>query len=53
MTWNDRGKQLTIEPGAPAGATQVTAARVFRVVVLPAGTTRDVSYDGRRVQATF
>ena len=25
MSWNDNARQLTIEPGAPAGATNVAA----------------------------
>jgi alpha-glucosidase/alpha-D-xyloside xylohydrolase len=53
MTWNDRAKQLTIEPGAPKGATNVTAKRAFRVLLLPDGTTRDVTYAGKRIQITF
>jgi alpha-glucosidase/alpha-D-xyloside xylohydrolase len=53
MTWNDRARQLTIEPGAPRGATNVAAARVFSIVVLPDGTARDVPYSGTRVQTAF
>jgi alpha-glucosidase/alpha-D-xyloside xylohydrolase len=52
MIWNDRARQLTIEPGAPAGATNVTGRRTFRVQ-LPGGTTRDVAYSGTRVRVTF
>jgi alpha-glucosidase/alpha-D-xyloside xylohydrolase len=53
MAWNDRARQLTIEPGAPRGATNVAANRTFRVQLLPEGTTRDVTYAGRRVQVGF
>jgi alpha-glucosidase (family GH31 glycosyl hydrolase) len=53
MTWNDRARQLTIEPGAPKGATNVTAARTFRVLVLPDRATRDVTYAGKRIQIAF
>ncbi len=53
MTWNDKTRQLTLEPGAPRGATNVAAERRFRVLLLPDGTTRDVTYAGRRVQVTF
>jgi hypothetical protein len=52
MIWNDRARQLTIEPGAPAGATNMTGRRTFRVQ-LPDGTTRDVAYSGTRVRVTF
>jgi alpha-glucosidase/alpha-D-xyloside xylohydrolase len=53
MSWNDRAKQLTIEPGAPKGATNVTTKRVFRVLLLPEGTTREVTYAGKRIQMKF
>jgi alpha-glucosidase/alpha-D-xyloside xylohydrolase len=53
MRWNDKTRQLTIEPGAPAGATNVAAERRFRVLLLPDGTTRVVTYTGRRIQVTF
>jgi alpha-glucosidase (family GH31 glycosyl hydrolase) len=53
ITWNDRAKQMTIEPGAPAGATNIVAPRAFRVQVLPEGTTKEVTYVGKRVQLTF
>ena len=53
VTWNDRGRTLTIEPGAPRGATNVVSPREFSVVVLPEGTRRSVSYSGRTVRVTF
>ena len=53
MIWNDNARQLTIEPGAPAGATNIAAERRFRVMLMPEGTTRDLTYSGRRVQVTF
>ena len=53
IAWNDRAKQLTIEPGAPKGATSVSARRAFRVLLLPEGTTRDVTYTGSRIRVTF
>jgi alpha-glucosidase (family GH31 glycosyl hydrolase) len=51
--WTDRTRQLTIEPGAPAGATNVVTGRTFRVQLLPEGTTKDVMYAGKRVQTGF
>ena len=53
ITWNDRDKRLTIEPGAPKGMTNVAGTRAFRLLLLPEGTVRDVSYTGRRVQTSF
>ena len=49
MTWNDRSRQLVVEPGPPAGATNVVAERRFRVIVLPEGTTTELTYRGRRL----
>jgi alpha-glucosidase (family GH31 glycosyl hydrolase) len=49
MTWNDRTRQLTLEPGAPAGATNEAVERRFRVELLPEGTRTDLTYRGRRL----
>jgi alpha-glucosidase/alpha-D-xyloside xylohydrolase len=54
MTWNDRTRQLTIEPAPPRGATSVPGPeRVFKVLLLPDGGTREVTYAGRRVTVAF
>ena len=53
MAWNDAARRLTIEPGAPTGATNLPSRRQFNVVLLPEGTTRNVSYAGTRVLVTF
>jgi alpha-glucosidase/alpha-D-xyloside xylohydrolase len=53
ISWNDRARQLTIEPGAPAGASNVVSTRSFRVQVLPEGTTRTVTFTGSRGQWVF
>jgi alpha-glucosidase (family GH31 glycosyl hydrolase) len=53
LSWNDRRRQLTLEPGAPDGASNVVTERPFRVVVLPEGTERMVTYRGRRVVVGF
>ncbi len=53
MTWSDRARQLTLEPGAPAGSTDLAVTRPFRVVVLPEGTSKEVTYSGRQVQVSF
>ena len=45
MTWNDRARQLTLEPGAPKGATNLATKRTFRVLLLPAG-----NDEGRRLR---
>jgi alpha-glucosidase (family GH31 glycosyl hydrolase) len=55
FTWEDSAKRLTIDPGTPAGApkTGATASRSFKIQLLPAGTTKDVVYNGRRLVVTF
>jgi len=53
MTWNERSAVLTIEPGPPAGATNLTARRTFTVEVIPGRKTRTVHYSGRRVVVRF
>ena len=53
FVWDDRARRLTIEPGAPAGATNVVGpAREFRVVVMPEAREERVRYEGRRVGVT-
>ncbi len=53
MTWDDAGRRLTIEPGPPAGATNVAGVRDFDVRLLPEGTSRRVRYAGDRVDLGF
>ena len=53
IAWNDRTKQLTIEPGAPKGATNVVTTRLFKLLLLPDGTQKEVTYAGKRIQVTF
>ena len=50
MTWTDKSRQLTIEPGAPTGATNVVGERTFKIVMQPEGTSKAVTYAGKRVQ---
>ena len=53
MRWDDRAKQLTLEPGAPTGAENIVSTRSFTGQVLLEGTIKTVTYAGRRVQVTF
>jgi alpha-glucosidase (family GH31 glycosyl hydrolase) len=53
MTWNDSGRSLTIEPAAPKGATNQPLNRIFKVELLPEGTTQNVNYAGRQIQIKF
>ncbi len=50
IAWDDPARRVTIEPRPPAGPTNVVAGRTFRVLLLPEGTSRDVTYVGRRVE---
>lgn len=52
MTWTDATRTLTLDPGAPVGATDVVRPRIFRVM-MPDGQTQDVSYNGRRTSVVF
>jgi alpha-glucosidase (family GH31 glycosyl hydrolase) len=53
MIWNDRTRQLTLEPGAPRGSTNVASKRTFKVQLLPEGTIQDVTYAGSRTSVVF
>ena len=54
MTWDDRAKRVTIEPGPPTGATNVVGPeREFRVVMMPEGAGKSVRYSGRSVSVSF
>ena len=52
MTWDDRARRLTVEPGAPGGATSLSVDREFRVVIMPQGAERLLRYTGGRVTIT-
>ena len=53
IVWNDRSRQLSLEPGAPAGSSNVATKRTFKVQMLPEGTIKEVTYSGSRVSVTF
>jgi hypothetical protein len=54
LSWDDGAKKLTITAAPPAGVTnEATAARQFKVEMLPAGTVKTVTYDGRRAEVAF
>ena len=53
IAWNERARQLTLEPGAPSGSTNLVTERTFKVQLLPEGIVKEVRYTGRRVQVAF
>jgi hypothetical protein len=54
FSWNDGAKKLTITASPPAGVTNAsTAGREFKVVLLPAGTVKTVTYNGRQAEVDF
>jgi alpha-glucosidase/alpha-D-xyloside xylohydrolase len=54
LSWDDGAKKLTIAAAPPAGVTNAsTAAREFRVELLPAGTVKTVTYNGRQAEVTY
>ncbi|MBW3553744.1 MAG: DUF5110 domain-containing protein [Gemmatimonadetes bacterium] len=53
IRWDDANRRLTLEPGAPPGATNLISRRAFTVVLLPDGTTRRVIYEGSPMTVSF
>lgn len=53
MTWDDSGKKLVIEPGAPEGSTSQFTNRKFKVQLLPEDTTKNVNYSGQLTEVVF
>jgi alpha-glucosidase (family GH31 glycosyl hydrolase) len=54
LSWDDGVKKLTISAAPPAGvANESTASRVFEIEMLPAGTVKTVTYNGRRAEVTY
>ncbi len=54
LSWDDGAKKLTISAAPPAGVTnESTASREFKVEMLPAGTVKTVTYNGRQAEVTF
>jgi alpha-glucosidase (family GH31 glycosyl hydrolase) len=54
FSWNDGAKKLTISAAPPAGATnESTAPRQFKVQMLPAGTVKSITYNGRLGELAF
>jgi Glycosyl hydrolases family 31/Domain of unknown function (DUF5110) len=54
LSWDDGAKKLTISAAPPAGVTnESTAAREFKIELLPAGTVKTVTYNGRRAEVTY
>src|SRR5262245_39317488 len=54
LSWDDGAKRLTIAAAPPAGVTNASAAsRKFKVEVLPAGTVKTVTYNGRQAEVGF
>ncbi len=49
MQWNDAAGSLTLEPGAPRGATNVVTPRTFAVRLLPEGVEKTIQYSGKAV----
>jgi alpha-glucosidase/alpha-D-xyloside xylohydrolase len=54
LSWDDGAKKLTIAAAPPAGVTNAsTAAREFRVEMLPAGNVKTVTYDGHQLEVMY
>lgn len=53
ITWNDKNKQLTLAPNPPKEAVNEVKQRTFKVLLLPQGTTKEVTYNGNTVNIGF
>jgi alpha-glucosidase/alpha-D-xyloside xylohydrolase len=54
MTWNEKEKRLSIQPGgAPKGATNAPMVKTFRVELIPGGTVKTINYTGKPVSLSF
>jgi alpha-glucosidase/alpha-D-xyloside xylohydrolase len=54
LAWDEGAQKLSITASPPAGLTnESTASREFKVVLLPAGTAKTVTYDGRHSELKF
>jgi alpha-glucosidase/alpha-D-xyloside xylohydrolase len=54
LSWNDGAKKLTISAAPPTGAANESAApRQFKIELLPAGTVKTVTYNGRQAEVEF
>lgn len=54
LLWDDGAKKLTISAAPPAGVTnESNAPREFKVELLPAGTVKTITYNGRQVDVKF
>jgi alpha-glucosidase/alpha-D-xyloside xylohydrolase len=54
LSWDEGAKRLTIAAAPPAGVTNDSPApREFKVEMLPDGTVKTVTYNGRQAEVTF
>jgi alpha-glucosidase (family GH31 glycosyl hydrolase) len=53
IKWNDRKRELTLEPGAPNGAKNLPVQRTFKVELLPEGAFKTVNYSGKHAAVMF
>lgn len=50
FTWNDAGKNLTIQPGKTGKAM---SEKVYKVELIPQGIVKEVTYSGKNIQVLF
>ena len=53
ITWNDNAKKLTLTPQAPKGAVNQVKQRTFKILLLPQGTSKEISYNGKTASFSF
>ena len=54
ITWNDKEKRLSIQPGgAPKDAVNMMVQRKFKVELIPQGSIKNLNYNNKLVQVLF
>jgi alpha-glucosidase (family GH31 glycosyl hydrolase) len=53
IRWNDKEKQLTIEPAALKGFKSEASTRTFKIELIPGNEIKTVSYNGQQLNVKF
>lgn len=52
LLWDDKSKKLTVQPGSPGNDGGLTK-RVFKLVLIPQGVTKELMYSGKKTEILF
>jgi alpha-glucosidase (family GH31 glycosyl hydrolase) len=53
LSWNDKTKQLSLQPGNPAGTVNLPVKQNFKIELLPDGVVKNVSYQSKAIKVGF